>query len=365
MTRYLFAGGGTAGHVNPLLAVADHVRHEDPADEVIVLGTTEGLERELVPARGYELVTIDKLPFPRRPNVDALRFPARFRRAVREVRALIRARHIDAVVGFGGYVAAPAYRAAVLEKIPLVLHESNAKPGLANRLGARWTPWVGVTSAHSSLPRARVVGMPLRPEILQIDRDRDRQSARATLGLDPDRPTLLVTGGSQGARAINRAIVECASDIVAAGWQILHLSGGRQTDFEPATVPHYVAIEYLSEMHLALAAADLVVARAGSATVSELTAVGLPAVYVPLPYGNGEQARNAADQVDAGGALLVDNADFTPGWIRSTLVPLLNDSDRRAAMASATRSVALTDASARMRAMMVEAMSSQPSGASQ
>lgn len=347
MTTYLFAGGGTAGHVNPLLATADRLRARQPDAEVVVLGTREGLERELVPARGYELVTIPKLPFPRRPDAAALRFLRGWAPAVRSVRSLIRERHVEAVVGFGGYAAAPAYRAAHLERIPLVLHEANARPGLANRLGARWAAETGLTYEPTTLP-GTVVGMPLREAITSLDRTATRAAARARLGLDADRPTLLVTGGSQGARAINRAIVASAAVIVDAGWQILHLSGGRQTDFTPATVTHYIALEYLESMHDAYAAADLVVARAGSLTVSELMAVGLPAVYVPLPYGNGEQGLNAADQVAAGGALLVDDAAFTPEWIRSTLVPLLTDRDEVAAMTAATAGSNHADAADRM-----------------
>ncbi|MCH1883471.1 UDP-N-acetylglucosamine--N-acetylmuramyl-(pentapeptide) pyrophosphoryl-undecaprenol N-acetylglucosamine transferase [Agrococcus sp. ARC_14] len=352
--RVLLAGGGTAGHVNPLLATARRLRERMPEAELTVLGTAEGLERELVPRAGLELVTIEKLPFPRRPDAAALRFPGRWRRAVREVRALIRDRGIDVVVGFGGYASAPAYRAAHLERVPIVIHESNAKPGMANVLGARWTEFVGLSYRATTL-KGEVVGMPLRPEITGLDRAGLRAEAVAALGLDPERPTLLVTGGSQGARSINRTIVASADAIVAAGWQILHLSGGRQTDFEPASSAHYVAIEYLDRMHLALAAADLVVCRAGSLTVSELMAVGLPAVYVPLPYGNGEQGMNAADQVSAGGALLVADGEFTAEWVRTRLVPLLRDADRLAEMASASAGAGASDGSDRMCALIERA----------
>ncbi|WAC67545.1 UDP-N-acetylglucosamine--N-acetylmuramyl-(pentapeptide) pyrophosphoryl-undecaprenol N-acetylglucosamine transferase [Agrococcus sp. SL85] len=358
MVRILLAGGGTAGHVNPLLATAARLRERHPDAELVVLGTAEGLERELVPRAGLELVTIEKLPFPRRPDAAALRFPARWRRVVREVRALLRERRIDVVVGFGGYAAAPAYRAAHLEGVPIAIHESNAKPGMANLLGARWSEHVGL-SYRTTRMRGSFVGMPLRFEITGLDRAGLRAAARAELGLDADRPTLLVTGGSQGARSLNRAIVAAAGDVVDAGWQILHLSGGRQTDFEPAEVPHYVAIEYLDRMHLALAAADLVVCRAGSLTVSELMAVGLPAVYVPLPYGNGEQGRNAADQVAGGGALLVDDAAFTAGWVRDRLVPLLRDPERIAAMASASAGAGVTDGADRMGDLVERAAASR------
>lgn len=356
--RILLAGGGTAGHVNPMLATAARLRERHPDAELTILGTAEGLERELVPRAGLELVTIEKLPFPRRPDGAALRFPGRWRRAVAQVRALIRERRIDVVVGFGGYAAAPAYRAARLEGVPIAVHEANAKPGLANVLGARWTEHVGL-SYRTTRMRGTFVGMPLRAEITGLDRAALRAQARAELGLDAERPTLLVTGGSQGARSLNRAIVAGAQDIVDAGWQVLHLSGGRQTDFEPAEVDHYVAIEYLDRMHLALAAADLVVCRAGSLTVSELMAVGLPAVYVPLPYGNGEQGLNAADQVASGGALLVPDAEFTAEWVRTRLVPLLRDEGRVARMAAASAGAGVADGADRMSDLVERAAASR------
>ena len=217
MTTYLLAGGGTAGHVNPLLALADLISREEPDAGIAVLGTAEGLEARLVPERGYELQTIERLPFPRRPNAYALRFPARYAAAVRRVRGLIRERGVDVVVGFGGYASAPAYRAAHLEGVPYVIHEANAKPGLANRQGARRTEFVGVTFEGTPIRRARVTGMPLRPEITGLDREASRVGAREHLGLDPDRRTLLVTGGSQGARAINRGVGRCAAEVVASG----------------------------------------------------------------------------------------------------------------------------------------------------
>ncbi len=163
---YLLAGGGTAGHVNPLLAVADGLRARDAAASVLVLGTREGLESRLVPERGYELLVVDKVPFPRRPNAAALRFPLAWRRAVRQVRAHIRAHGVDVVVGFGGYASAPAYVAARREGVPYVVHEANARPGLANRLGARGAAGIGVAFEGTPLPGSRVVGMPLRRELV-------------------------------------------------------------------------------------------------------------------------------------------------------------------------------------------------------
>ncbi|RDV44540.1 UDP-N-acetylglucosamine--N-acetylmuramyl-(pentapeptide) pyrophosphoryl-undecaprenol N-acetylglucosamine transferase [Leifsonia sp. ku-ls] len=355
MTRYLLAGGGTAGHVNPLLAVADRLRRDDPAAEVLVLGTKEGLEARLVPKRGYELATIPKLPFPRRPNAAALRFPGEYRRSIRTVRELIRDRGIDAVVGFGGYAAAPAYSAARSERVPLVLHEANARPGLANRLGARYTPWVGVAFEGTPLPHPTFVGMPLRVEIEQLDRAAARPQAAAEFGLEPDRPTLLVTGGSLGARRINQTVAARAAELTAAGWQVLHIQGGRGELSDPG-VAGYRLLDYCDRMDLALAIADAAVARAGAATVCEFAALGIPAVYVPFPIGNGEQRYNAAGVLRAGGGLLVDDAAFEPAWVDANLLPLLADRARVAEMGERAASVGVRDGSDRMVALLARAL---------
>ncbi len=335
MTTYLLAGGGTAGHVNPLLAVADRIRDRDPGAQVLVLGTSEGLEARLVPARGYELLTIERLPFPRRVSRALFDFPRRFRRAVRLTERYLADRGVDVVVGFGGYASAPAYRAAHRLGIPIAIHEANARPGLANRLGARYTKHVGIVFPETRLAGATVVGMPLRREIESLDRAASRDEADEFFGLRPDKPTLLVTGGSTGARSINRAVFDSVDLVLDAGWQVLHIAGNG-SELADSARPDYHILNYCDRMELALAAADLAIARSGSVTVCEFAAVGLPAVFVPYPVGNGEQRFNAADAVAAGGALLVDDARFTPEWVGRELVPLLGD---RAAVAEMARRI--------------------------
>lgn len=351
MTTYLLAGGGTAGHVNPLLAVADRIRALEPDSTVLVLGTKEGLEARLVPERGYELLTIARLPFPRRLNRAALTFPRRFRAAVAQTKGYIRDRKVDVVVGFGGYASAPAYRAARALGVPLALHEANAKPGFANRLGARYTRAVGVAFRETALRNATWVGMPLRREIEQLDRVTARPAAVQFFGLDAAKPLLLVTGGSTGARSINSAIHGGVAHILAAGWQVLHIAGNGSELVDPG-LPGYHLVKYCDRMDLAIAAADLAVARAGSATVSEFAAVGLPAVFIPYPVGNGEQRFNAADAVAAGGALLVDDAAFTESWITTDLVPLLGDRRAIREMAAGIASVGTRDGADRMVALI-------------
>ena len=355
MTVYLLAGGGTAGHVNPLLAVADRLRERDPDAEVLVLGTAEGLEARLVPARGYELLTIAKVPFPRRPNRAAVAFPSRLRQSIADVRRIIDERDVDVVVGFGGYVSTPAYLAARRAGIPVAIHEANAKPGLANRLGARSSGAVGVAFEGTPLPRATVVGMPLRREIEQLDRNALRDEAAVFFGLDPSRPVLLATGGSLGARRINRTMIESADVLTRAGWQVLHITGAKSDVTDPG-IADYRMVEYADRMDLALAIADFAVSRAGAATVSELAALGIPAVYVPYPVGNGEQRFNAAGVVDAGGGVLVDDARFLPAWVRDELVPLLTDSARVDRMARAAATVGVLDGTDRMVALVDAAL---------
>lgn len=358
MTSYLLAGGGTAGHVNPMLAIADEIRRREPDAQIVCVGTVEGLESTLVPARGFELITIPRLPFPRPRNFlsTGWRFFAKWPTALKIVERAIRERQVDVVVGVGGYVSAPAYEAARRTKTPLVIHEANAKPGIANVWGARSTPYVGVTFAGTPLPHATTVGTPLRREIENLNIASVQADARRHFGLNPTQPVLLVTGGSLGARSINRTVAASVATIVDAGYQVLHIVGNSRPEGLPS-LPGYVVRDYCDRMDLALAAATAVVSRAGSATVSELSALGIPAVYVPYPVGNGEQRFNAAGVVNAGGGVLVLDDEFTPEWVRTELLPLLADQARLAEMSKKAEKVGMRDGTARMMNLIDRALS--------
>ncbi len=360
----LLAGGGTAGHVSPLLALADCLRRRDPATQVLVLGTAEGLEHRLVPERGYELALVPRVPLPRRPGPDLLRLPARLRRAVgcaEEALGAVGGSGADVVVGFGGYVATPAYLAARRRGVPTVVHEQNSRPGLANRLGARLTPHVAVTFEGTPLHGAGgapavVTGMPLRPEIAALDRSAARAGALAHFGLREGATTLLVTGGSLGALRLNEAVAGAAADLVADGAQVLHLTGaGKALPVSVGPEHGYHAREFTDRMDLAYAAADLVLCRAGAGTVCELTAVGLPAVYVPLAVGNGEQRLNAEPVVAAGGGLLVDDADLGADLVRAKVVPLLRARAAVAAMGAAAAARGARDGDERLADLVLTA----------
>jgi len=299
-----------------------------------------------VPARGYDLQLIEPVPLPRRPGTAMLTFPARLAKAVRGAQHVITAADADVVVGFGGYAALPAYLAARRLGRPIVVHEANARPGLANRVGARLTTYVAVSVAGTGLPHGRLVGVPLRPEIASLDRAGRRLDARRELGLEPGRPTLLVFGGSQGAQRINDAVSGAARSLLGAGCQVLHAAGPGNTvvvDVRPADPP-YVVVAYLDRMDLAYAAADLVLARSGAMTCTEVAAVGLPAVFVPYPFSNGEQELNARPLVQRGGAVLVDDADLTASWVVDHVPALLTDRARLEAMTVAAATSAPPDA---------------------
>ncbi len=336
------AGGGTAGHIEPALNLADALCAAVPGAVVTALGTAGGLETTLVPARGYRLELIPAVPLPRRPGRDLLTLPARLRGAIRAVRALLARERADVLVGFGGYVATPAYLAA-RGRVPIVVHEANARAGLANRVGARLTPYVAETVA-GSLPRARLVGIPLRSEIATLDRTGRRDGARRALGLDPQRPVLLVSGGSQGARRINEAVRAAAPALVERGIQLLHVVGPRNTDQLYDGLPGYRTVGYVERMADAYAAADLMLCRAGAMTCAELAAVGLPAIYVPLPIGNGEQRLNALPVVEAGGGVLVPDAALGAGRVVSETLRLLTDPARLAAAGRAAAGFGRPDA---------------------
>jgi UDP-N-acetylglucosamine--N-acetylmuramyl-(pentapeptide) pyrophosphoryl-undecaprenol N-acetylglucosamine transferase len=352
--RILLAGGGTAGHTSPLLATADALRRLDPSSEITCLGTPRGLENRVVPEAGYPLELVPPVPLPRRVNGDLVKVPARLRAAVKETAAVLGRVRPDVVVGYGGYVSMPAYLAARRARLPIVVHEQNALPGLANKAGARIATRVAVSFPGTRLPKAEYVGLPIRRMISMLDRDALRAEAREFFGLEPDRPTLVVTGGSQGARRLNESVVAAAEALAAAGVQVLHVVGPHGTATpRPTSVP-YVVEPFVDRMDYALAAADLMICRAGASSVTEAAAVGVPAVFVPLPIGNGEQDLNARPVVDAGGALLVSNDAFTPEWVVGNVPALATDPARLAAMSAAASGLIRRDADERLARIVLE-----------
>lgn len=322
MSKVIFAGAGTAGHVEPALAVARWFRDQHPEIECAFLGTPEGVENSLVPAAGFPLTLIRKSPFPRRINLELLSWPLRFWRTLRETKVLLG--DVDLVIGFGGYVAAPAYLAARRAGIPILAHEANAKMGMANRLGV----WCGATLLRGFAFRdQQAVGIPLRKSIIDLasltseERTNAKKQARLAFNLNPEKRTILVFGGSLGSAKFNETVAQAQKDISELGFQLIHAVGAKNQ--LPQAQVGYVPLSYIDDMASAYAAADLVISRSGAVTVVETGVLGIFTVYVPLPIGNGEQAHNAQEVVARGGGELIPNAQFTSQWLGGNISRLM------------------------------------------
>lgn len=349
-TRVVLAGGGTAGHTSPLIATAHELLRIDADVQVTAVGTARGLEVSVVPAAGLTLELIGPVPLPRKPTADLAKVPLRLWRSVGEAVDILRRTEADVVLGFGGYVSTPVYLAARRLGTPIVIHEQNALPGLANRVAARFTEHVFTSFPDTPLPHAQCIGLPLRRSITDLDRSTGREAARTAFGLHPDLPVVLVSGGSQGAQRINSAVTGARDALLAQGIQVLHVLGPKNmTDAtvavtDPTTGAVYRPVAYVEAMDAAYAAADLMLGRCGASTVLETAAVGLPAVFVPYPHGNGEQGRNAEIVVAAGGGELLADADCTSSWVELHVPALVLDPDALSAMSDATRGVGIVDA---------------------
>ncbi|MFG2192780.1 glycosyltransferase [Streptomyces sp. NPDC048639] len=344
----VIGAGGTGGHIYPGLALAEALRRADPYADISFVGTERGLETRLIPAAGFPLHTVDMIPFD--PALGARRYllPAALMRSGAQVRSILRRRGAQVAVGMGGYPSAPVIVGARLAGLPSLIHESNAVPGRANRFAARLTPHIALafdrTRAHlPSGADADTVGMPLVGPVATLDRHGMRADARRAFGVPDGVRLLVVNGGSLGAARLNEAavglarrwrartdvrlLVKTGPDALAGVRTRLAAEGGERVA---------QAVAYLDRMDLAYAAADLVVCRAGSATVAELAATGLPAVLVPYPHAPGDhQTHNARVLSEAGAALLLQDGETTAERLAELTEPLLNDPARLAAMSGA------------------------------
>ena len=366
MPKIILAGAGTAGHVEPALAVARWIREHAPETELLFLGTATGVENRLVPAAGFPLVTITKAAFPRTLSASALTWPVRFGSSLLQVRSIIRGSAL--VIGFGGYVCAPAYSVAKTLGIPFLIHEANAKAGMANRLGAALGGEVLRAFGTSSVQEKsnNVVGIPLRSEIVTLagltadQRRAFREAARSELGLDPAAPTLLVFGGSLGSLRFNQAIANSLEFILAQGIQVIHAVGGNNE--LPYARPGYHPVPYIDQMAKAYGAADVVIARSGAVTTTETGLLGIYSIYIPLDIGNGEQRFNAEIVTTQGGGELVPNVEFSAETIKASLARWLTSADEY--RSSGKRIDFPVDAAAQIGQRAIELITAKKKGSS-
>jgi UDP-N-acetylglucosamine--N-acetylmuramyl-(pentapeptide) pyrophosphoryl-undecaprenol N-acetylglucosamine transferase len=347
-TSVVIGAGGTGGHIYPGLATADAIRAARPDARIVFVGTKRGLEGRLIPQAGYDLVTVDMLPFNKNLRWKLALFPVAVARSTVQSLRELRRRRADVVLGMGGYPSVPAVLAAWVARAPRIIHESNATPGLANRFVSRFVPNIALAfqAGGRNLPPhrdTRLIGMPISDALAGFDRAALRDEARAHFGIRNDERMVLVSGGSLGAVRLSQAaadlagrwrdrtdvrvVIKAGRDQLPAIQELLAQNGGTQV----AT-----ALAYLDRMDLAYAAADVTVCRAGSGTVAELSHVGLPAVLVPYPSAaHDHQSFNAQALVELGAAVMIRDAEVTADRLEQVLDPILADPDRLATMAAA------------------------------
>lgn len=315
--RVLFSGGGTAGHINPALAIANNLKEMCNDFEAHFVGTAEGLEVGLIPKSGYTLDLIKVHGFERKLSLGTIKTAAELPMAVAASKKIIKKFNPDVVVGTGGYVCGPVLYAAAKMKIPTFVHESNAFPGITVKILSKYTDKVavGIEAAKEYLPNAKSVvftGNPVRPEILNVD----AFGARRKLGLD-SRPFILIFGGSLGARDFNAAAADWICSVAESGKYNILMGTGKLNQYEtvinrmkekgvnPDSFPNIIVSEYIYDMDIAMNAADLVISRAGASTLAELTAIGKPSVLVPSPYVTDNHQEHNARAIERGGGAKV------------------------------------------------------------
>jgi undecaprenyldiphospho-muramoylpentapeptide beta-N-acetylglucosaminyltransferase len=357
----LIAGGGTAGHVLPGVAIAEAIvaAGHDPST-IQFVGSTAGMEGTLVPAAGFEITLLPGKGIRRRLTVANLAAGWGLIRASVTSLRLVRRLRPSVVVCLGGYASVPGALAALVLRVPVVVQEQNAVPGAVNRLVARWARASAVSFPDTGLPRAELTGNPVRSEVLAANRRRDREAARVALGVPAGRKLVAVFGGSLGAGRINGAL-RAALDL----WRdrddlaVRHIIGRRDwaaARANPSDLPAggllYQPVEYESRMDLVLAAADLAVCRAGATSVAELAVLGVPSILVPLPGAPGDhQTANARYLERAGAAVVVPDGDLDGARLRREVDALLSDPDRLVAMSRAAVGCGYRDAADRVAAM--------------
>ena len=362
--RIALVGGGTAGHVEPALAVGEWLRSHASHVSCDFIGTKEGLEVRLVPAAGFALHTISKVPLPRSLTPGILLWPFAILRSTIAARRILRGS--DLIIGFGGYVSAPCYLAARFLGIPFIVHEANAKPGWANRMGARSASrlliaFAGARRLGGVWAEAELVGMPIKEKIALLGglSSRERAEMRRTLcheiGFNPEEPIVFIFGGSLGARMINKGIAEFLGYGKKDGIQIIHALGRNET--LPIRTTSYFPLSYVDDMASMYASADLIISRSGAVSCAEIEAAGKYALLIPLPIGNGEQEANAEDLVRQGAAEICPNSQFTASWLNKNIDRLLEQSHAFEVQRSPRK---INGAAQRIGVMALELLGSHP-----
>lgn len=351
--KVLISGGGTAGHINPALTIAKYIKQKKIDSEIIFIGTQKGLETKLVPREGFELKLIKVRGFKRKISVDTIVAVKEMFQGFFEARKIIKSFKPDIVIGTGGYVCGPVLFNAAIMKIPTMIHEQNAYPGVTNRILSRVVDCVAISFKESKKyfkaaeNKTILTGNPVRSEMLE----NDREKARKKLGISMDKPFVLIFGGSRGAEKINERAVEMIQNKYSSDdCNIIFATGEKQYEsirkqLEDISKTALKVVPYIYDMSDVMNAADLVICRAGAITISELTALGIPSIMIPSPYVTANhQEYNARALEEQGAAVVILEKDLSSDILYQQIKDLLKDKDQLGKMARNAKKNGITNA---------------------
>jgi len=354
--RIVISGGGTGGHIYPALAYIRHVKEIHPNCQFLYIGTKEGLESKIVPRENIPFETIHITGFKRKLSFDNVKTIARFLKGVRDSKKLLKEFQPDIVIGTGGYVCGPVVYAAHKLKIPTIIHEQNSIPGLTNKFLSKYVNKIAISfpESESFFPKEKVVltGNPRGSEVL----GKDGHLAKQSIGLHKDKNSVLIFGGSRGAKPINDAVIEMIPIVKERDYQLLYITGEVhyndviQKVEKNGSIPENVKIlPFLHNMPEVLAGMDLVVARAGATTIAELTSLGVPSILIPSPYvTNNHQEKNARALAENHAAKMLLEKDLTGKTLINEIDTIINHKEKLEEMKEASKKLGIKDASNRL-----------------
>ena len=341
--KVIMAAAGTAGHINPALAIANKIKEKEPNSEIIFLGTERGLENDLVPRAGYKLEKIEAYGLSKKINLDNIKKMLKTLKGMKQAKQIVKEFKPDVIIGAGGYICGAAIMAGKKYKIPMLLHESNAFPGKAVKMSSKMVDEVLVSfeDAIQRLPKAKKVvltGTPIKIKKIDLSENQKIEEINK-LGLNPAIPIVLVFGGSQGAKKINETIVEIIKKKLNKKYQIILASGIKQYDYvkelleksniDIEKIENVKIMPYIYNMEIMLNLADMVVCRSGAATIAEIATVGKPAIFVPLPNVSGDhQYYNAEVLNKAGAAEIIRNNELDENRLNKEIESIVSDKEK-------------------------------------
>jgi len=352
--RVIIAAAGTAGHINPALAIANKIKKETPSSEILFLGTERGLENDLVPRAGYELKTIEAYGLSKKISIQSIKNNIKTLKGVNQAKKIVKEFSPDIIIGTGGYICGAAILAAKKHNIPTILHESNAFPGKAVKMLSKKvdTILVSFEDAKKRIPDAKNVvltGTPTKIKDLKLSKEQKSEVLKQ-LGLNKDKPVVLIFGGSQGAKAINDAVVELINKKINKDYQIIWAAGPVQYDIIKKEIKDINRLKdvkivpYIYNMEEVMNACDLVIARSGAMTITEISIVGKPAIFIPLPnVSNNHQEYNAKVLANVDAAKIISNNELNAKILNSSIEEIISNEKTMLEMGKNAKKIAVNN----------------------